>query len=64
MKYIIYFKESTGICPKCGGQIRICKSNDIILNCIDCNTFFKVIGDGNAESELEFEEVKINGSDS
>lgn len=63
MRHIIYYKGSVGICPKCGGQIRTCKSNDIILNCIDCNTYYKVINEGYAESALEFEEVKIFNPD-
>jgi len=62
MKYIIFYKSFKAICPKCGGQVRTCKSDELILNCIDCNTFFRAIGNGNAESELEFEEVEINGS--
>lgn len=56
MKHIIFFK-GTSICPHCGGMLRLSKSDEIILNCIDCGTFFRAIGEGNAESELEFEEA-------
>ncbi len=63
MKYTIHYKGLTGICPKCGGQLRTCKSDDIILNCIDCNTFFKAIDSDYAESALVFEEVVIYYSD-
>lgn len=59
MKYIIFYKTSRTICPKCGGQIRTCRSDDVILNCIDCNSYFRAIGNGNSESELEFEEIEI-----
>lgn len=60
MRYIIFYKGLQAVCPKCGGLIRTCNSDEIILNCIDCNTYYKVIGNGKAESELEFEEVAFN----
>lgn len=35
------------------------KSDDIILHCIDCGTYYRAIGFGQAEAELECEEVQI-----
>ena len=60
MIYIIFYKAQKAVCPKCGGLIRTMKSDDIILHCIDCKTYFRAIGFGKAESELECEEVEIN----
>lgn len=34
-------------------------SDEIILKCLDCNTFFRAIDYGQAESELNFEEVTV-----
>lgn len=59
MRYIIFYK-GTSICPKCGGLLRHVKIDDVILNCIDCGTFYRAIGEGNAESELEFEEAEVS----
>lgn len=59
MKYTIFFKSPKSICPQCGGQLRQVYSDEIILNCIDCNSFFRAIGLGHAEAELEFEEVQV-----
>ena len=58
MNYIIFYK-GTSVCPKCGGLLRTALSDEIILHCIDCDTFLKAVGNGNAESELEFEEVTV-----
>lgn len=35
------------------------KSDDIVLRCIDCGTYFRVVGHGQAEAELLCEEVTI-----
>lgn len=59
MKYIIYYKDRKAICCKCGGLIRTVRSDDIILNCIDCNTYFRAVDFGQAEAELECEEVQV-----
>ena len=59
MIYTLFWKAQTSICPHCGGLLRTCKSNEIILNCVDCNAFFRAIGHGKAESELECEEAQI-----
>ncbi len=57
--HIIYYKNRQAVCNKCGGLIRTTKSDDIILHCIDCNTYFRAIDFGQAEAELKCEEVKI-----
>ena len=59
MKNIIFFRSARTLCPLCGGITKQLYSDDIILRCIDCNTFFRAIGLGKAEAELEFEEVQI-----
>lgn len=59
MIYIIFYKGQQAVCPKCGGLIRTLKSDDIILQCIDCDTYYRAVGFGKAESELLCEEVKI-----
>lgn len=59
MNYIIYYKDLKACCPKCGGMIRTAKSDEIILHCIDCNTFYRAIDFGSAEAELECEEVTV-----
>ena len=59
MHHIIFYKSQSGVCPRCGGLLRTLKSDDIILHCIDCDTFFRVVGHGKAEAELEFEEVTV-----
>ena len=59
MKHIIFFRSARTVCPICGGITEQLYSDDIILHCIDCNTFFRAIGLGKAEAELEFEEVKV-----
>ena len=60
MNYILFYKNQTSICPHCGGLLRTCKSDEIILCCVDCNSFFRAIGHGKAESELKCEEVIIS----
>ena len=60
MNYILFYKSRQAVCPKCGGLIRTMKSDDIILHCIDCETYYKAVGFGKAESELECEEVEID----
>lgn len=59
MTYTLFWKDQTSICPHCGGLLRTCKSDEIILNCVDCNAFFRAIGHGKAEAELRFEEVEV-----
>lgn len=59
MNHIIYYKGRQAVCPICGGLIRTVRSDDIILNCIDCTTYFRAIGFGQAEAELECEEVQV-----
>ena len=61
MTYILFYKDQTSICPHCGGLLRTCKSDEIILRCIDCEAYFKAIDFGKAEAELNFEEVYIGG---
>lgn len=62
MHHIIFYKSRSGVCPCCGGLLRTLKSDEIILHCIDCDTFFKAVDFGKAEAELEFEEVTIGCS--
>ena len=62
MNYIIFYKSRGGVCPKCGGLLITLNSDDIILNCLDCNTYYKAIGFGQAEAELEFQEVELKNS--
>ena len=57
-KHILFFKK-TAVCPKCGGMAVVCKSDDIIFHCVDCNTFYKAYDFGHAEAELQCEEVQI-----
>lgn len=59
MEYTIYFK-GYGICPRCGGLLRTMKSDLLILRCIDCGITLGACGEGHADAELKFEEVKIN----
>ncbi len=59
MNYIIFYKSQQAVCPKCGGLIRTLKSDDIILQCIDCETYYRTVGFGKAESELDCEEVEV-----
>lgn len=61
MQKIIYtiFYKGSGVCPRCGGFLRTCKSDTIILNCCDCNMYLRVVGHGKADSELNFEEVQV-----
>ncbi len=55
----IFYKAQKAVCPRCGGLIRTMNSDMIILNCIDCGMFYKAVGFGKAESELECEEVTV-----
>lgn len=59
MIHIIFCKQMQAVCPLCGGLLHTLKSDDIILHCIDCDTFYRAIGFGKAESELECEEVEV-----
>ena len=43
-------------CPKCSGALRI--RFDMTLICIDCKAVFVTVGDGIAESELEYRMVR------
>ena len=58
--HIVYWKNRPAVCPKCGGLITTMKSDEIILHCIDCNTYFRAIGFGNADAEIECEEVLLS----
>lgn len=60
MNYIVFYKSRQAVCPRCGGLLRTMRSDDIILNCVDCDIVLRVVGFGKAESELEVEEVKIS----
>ena len=59
MRHIIFYKSGKAVCPKCGGLLDTLKSDEIVIHCIDCNTFFRAVDFGQAESELEFEEVEV-----
>ena len=59
MIHTIFFRSHRSICPKCGGQTRQLNSDELILYCIDCKTCYRAIGCGQAEAELDFEEVQI-----
>ena len=59
MKHIIFFRSTKTVCPLCGGVTEQLYSDDIIIRCIDCNTYYRAIGKGHAEAELEFEEITI-----
>lgn len=61
MTHIVFYKNRQAVCPKCGGLITTLKSDDIILHCIDCDTFYRVTGFGQAESELTCEELEFSG---
>lgn len=58
MNYILYYK-GTAVCPKCGGLVYAAKSDEIILHCIDCETYYRAVGFGKAEAEFECEEVQV-----
>lgn len=62
MRYLIFYKKRSGVCPKCGGMLLTLNSDTIILNCHDCNAFYKLVGEGQAESELEFEDAELKYS--
>ena len=57
--HILYYKDKKAVCTKCGGTCRTVRSDEIILHCIDCDTFFRAIGFGKAEAELKCEEVEV-----
>lgn len=57
--HIIFFKGEMAICPKCGGMVTARKSDEVILQCFDCATFYKAIGFGKAEAEFLCEEVTV-----
>ena len=59
MRHIIFYKAGQGVCPYCGGLLKTLKSDTIILNCIDCNLLLRVCDMGQADAELEFEEVLL-----
>lgn len=59
MNHLIYYKGQKAICPKCGGLIVTLKSDEIVLCCIDCNAYYRAVGFGQAEAELECEEVEL-----
>lgn len=55
------FCKGFSICPKCSGMLKTMNSDEIILWCFDCHTFYRAINYGQAEAELDFEEVTIGG---
>lgn len=57
--HILFYKDQSAVCPICGGLAATCKSDEIILHCVDCGTFFRTIGFGQAESEILCEEVLV-----
>ncbi len=57
--HTLYVKDDHCVCVKCGGMCRTQKSDEIILHCVDCGTFYKAVGFGKAEAELECEEVTV-----
>lgn len=59
MNHLLFYKSQQAVCPKCGGLITTLKSDEIIVHCIDCDTYFRAIGEGKAESELTFEEAEL-----
>ena len=59
MRHTIFFKSPRTICPCCGGLLYQVYSDEIILQCTNCLKYFRAIGPGQAEAELEFEEVNI-----
>ena len=59
MTYILFYKNQKAVCPKCGGLVTTMKSDDIILHCIDCNTWYRAVGFGQAEAELNCIEVQL-----
>ena len=59
MQHIVFYKATKAVCPVCGGLLRTLKSDEIILQCIDCHVILKAIGHGHAESELLCEKVEF-----
>lgn len=59
MIHTLYYSQQKAVCTKCGGLCTTVKSDEIILHCIDCGTFYKVFDFGHAESELKCEEVLV-----
>lgn len=59
MEYIIHYKDRKGVCPKCGGLLYTLNSDEIIIKCVDCCSYFKVKGEGQAEAELNFIEMEL-----
>ena len=59
MNHLIFYKNRQGVCPRCGGLLTTLPSDDIILSCIDCGLLLKLIGEGHADAELEFEEAEL-----
>ncbi len=59
MNHVIFFRTPKSVCPRCGGLLYQINSNEIVLNCMDCHTYYRAIGPGHAEAELEFEEVNL-----
>ena len=58
-RHILFYRDRKAICTKCGGLVTTLKSDDIILHCIDCDTYYKTVGFGQADAELECEEVTM-----
>lgn len=39
-------------CPECSGYLKV--RHDMTLKCVDCGSVFVPVGDGIAETELEY----------
>ena len=49
-------------CPECAGRLKA--RYDMTLICIDCKAVFVPVGDGIAETELEYRKVRGGKHDS
>ena len=57
--HLIFYKAQKAVCPKCGGTLITLRSDTIVLNCYDCDAFYVLEGEGQAESELTFREAEL-----
>ncbi len=58
-EHLIFYKAQKAVCPKCGGTLVTMKSDTIVLNCFDCDAYFVLVGEGQAEAELTFREAEF-----